>query len=100
MQLASRIERRLPARIGEVVDEVQGLLDRLEREVHKASASTRREATRLLREASRALGKLEGQAEARGRRLASHYVEEASRLVEKLRKTIAAPATRRSKRKA
>jgi hypothetical protein len=94
----ARIEREIPRRVGEYVDEMQSLLDRLERKIQKAGTRVTKEATYLLRQASRQLGKIEGQAEARGREIASHYGEEASQLLDRLRKAIA-PAPRRGSRR-
>src|SRR5688500_8554046 len=92
MTLASRLERELPRRVGEYVNEVQGLLDRLEREFKRASVRTRTQATRLLRQASRQLGSIEQRGQSNWMRLLSRYREEAARMLRALEGAIAPTA--------
>lgn len=92
MTLASRLERELPRRVGEYVNEVQALLDRLEREFQRASQRTRLQATRLLRQASRQLGSIEERGQSNWMRLLSRYREEAARMLRALEGAIAPSA--------
>jgi hypothetical protein len=96
-KLASRLERELPRRVGAYVNEVQLLLDRLEREIQRASRRTRAEATRLLRQASRQLGIVE-RGQSNWARLVSRYREEAARVLRTLEGAIAPRGAMRASR--
>jgi hypothetical protein len=78
------------------VGEVQRLLDRLEREITRASERTRFEATRLLRQASKQLGTIEQRGQSNWARLAARYRNEAARLLSAIQEAIA-PASARSR---
>jgi hypothetical protein len=93
--LAARLERELPRRVGEYVTEVQGLLDRLEREFQRASLRTRAQATRLLRQASRQLGTIE-RGQSNWARLVGRYRGEAARVLRALETAIAPAAPRKA----
>jgi len=99
-RLASRLERELPTRVSEYVNEVQALLDRLEREFQRASERTRAQASRLLRQASRQLGSIEERGQSNWARLVGRYRDEAARVLRALQTAIA-PSTpaKRSRRR-
>jgi hypothetical protein len=86
--IASRLERELPRRVGAYVNEVQRLLDRLEREIQRASRRTRAEATRLLRQARSQLGIVE-RGQSNWASLVARYREEAARVLRTLEGAIA-----------
>src|SRR5262245_9375256 len=88
-RLASRLERELPSRVSEYVNEVQALLDRLEREFQRASERTRIQAARLLRQASRQLGSIEERGQSNWARLVGRYRDEAARVLRALQEAIA-----------
>ena len=71
----ARIEQELPPNLREFSRQVRRGLSDLEKEVARAQANPRREATRLLREASHTLGRLEAEGERRFRKLAGPEIE-------------------------
>jgi hypothetical protein len=68
----------------------------LERELSRAQANPRREAARLLREASHALGRLEAEGGRRWRQLAGPARQRALRLLRRLEGALAKPARARA----
>ena len=64
-------------------------------EIGRAQANPRREATRLLREASHALGRFEAEGERRWRKLTAPARREAIRLLHRLERALAVPKRRR-----
>ena len=72
-------------------------LTELEHEIGRAQANPRREATRLLREASHALGRFEAEGERRWRKLTAPTRREAIRLLHRLERALATPKRRRSR---
>jgi hypothetical protein len=95
----ARLEGQLPPTLREFAQELRRRLDRLEGDLAKARLEARRQAARLLREASQQLGRLEVGGEAGWRRLGAAYQKELVALLRRLEKTLAPPA-RRSARKA
>jgi hypothetical protein len=89
----ARIEAELPASLRDYVGQVEGQLNRLEKRIEKAGASARKQATRLLREASKQVGSLEARGEAAWSRLTAPYRKEAVTLLDRLEAAIAPPAT-------
>lgn len=95
-----RLERlELPPTLREYVRQVGSRLDRLERELTRASVDVRRRAARLLREASHQLGRLEAEGEAGWRRLATPYRRQLVDLLRRLEKALAPQARRTTRRK-
>jgi hypothetical protein len=96
----ARIEAELPASLRDYVKQVEGQLNRLEKRIEKAGASARKQATRLLRDASKQVGSLEARGEAAWGRLTAPYRKEAVSLLDRLEAAIepAAPAKPRRKR--
>jgi ElaB/YqjD/DUF883 family membrane-anchored ribosome-binding protein len=97
---AARSKVNLPHSIAEYVDEVQAMLDNLEREMAKAGTRTQREASRLMREASRQLGRVEKRGEELWREWTGRTRDEAVRLIDNLRGAIAPPAARKTRKRA
>ena len=96
----ARIEAELPTSLRDYVKQVEGQLNRLEKRIEKAGASARKQATRLLREASKQVGSLEARGEAAWSRLTAPYRKEAVTLLDRLEAAIepASPAKPRRKR--
>jgi hypothetical protein len=92
-----RLERDLPPNLRDFSRRVRAGLSRLERDIEKAQARTRREAARLLREASHALGRFEAEGERRWRKLTAPARREAIRLLHRLERVISVPKRRRSR---
>jgi hypothetical protein len=91
----------LPPTLRAYASQVRKRLDLLERELTRAQVDVRRQAARMLREASHQLGKLEAEGEAGWRRLAAPYRSDLIALLRRLEKALAPPAARkRSARKA
>jgi hypothetical protein len=76
---------------------VRRSLNGLEKEIAKARANPRRQAARLLREASHALGRIEAEGERRWRKLAAPARREALRLLRRLESSLAAPRRRKAR---
>ena len=85
----------LPPTLRAYASEVRKRLDALERELARAQVDVRRQAARVLREASQQLGKLEAEGEAGWRRLAAPYRKELVTLLRRLEKALAPPAPRK-----
>jgi len=96
----ARLEQDLPDNLKDFSRRVRRGLAELEREIERAQANPRREAARLLREASHALGRLEADGERRWRKLAGPARREALRLLHRLEGVLAAPKRRKARRKA
>jgi hypothetical protein len=90
-----RLERDLPPNLRDFSRRVRAGLTELEREVGRAQANPRREATRLLREASHALGRFEAEGERRWRKLTAPARREAIRLLHRLERALNTPKRRR-----
>jgi hypothetical protein len=100
--LADRLasfERELPPTLRDYAAQVRRRLDRLERELARAQAGVRRQAARLLREASHQLGRLEVRGEAGWRRLAAPYRRQLLDLLRRLERAVK-PRAARSRPKA
>ena len=95
----SRLQGQLPATLREYAAELRKRLDRLERDITKARLEARRQAARLLREASHQLGRLEVAGEAGWRKLGASYQKELVALLKRLEKALAPPAARKPARK-
>lgn len=81
----------LPPTLRDYAKQVQRRLDRLERDLARTRADVRRRATRLLREASHQLGRLEARGEAGWRRLTAPYRRQLLDLLKRLEKVLAPP---------
>jgi hypothetical protein len=90
----SRLE--LPPTLKAYQQRVQKQLALLEKEIDRAQTEARRQAARLLRNASRELGRLEAHGEQGWRKLAGDAQKQALRLLAQLEKAIE-PAARRKK---
>ena len=90
-----RLERELPPNLRDFSRRVRAGLLELEREVGRTQANPRREAARLLREASHALGRFEAEGERRWRKLTVPARREAIRLLQRLERALAVPKRRR-----
>lgn len=93
-QALGRIE--LPPTLRDYVQRVEKRLDRLERDVTRAQLDARRRAARLLREASRQLGRLEVRGEAGWRRLTTPYRRQLVDLLRRLEKAVSPPSQRKT----
>jgi len=91
----ARLEERVPARFGDYVSQMQGRLDRLEKQISAAQTTAMKRATHLLKDASRQLGRLEERGEKGWRRLSMRYRREAVKLLRRIEDAIAPPPTRR-----
>jgi hypothetical protein len=96
----ARLEQELPANLKDFSRRVRKGLAGLEKEIARAKANPRREAARLLRETSHALGGLEAEGERRWRKLAGPARREALRLLHRLESALAAPKRKKATRKA
>jgi hypothetical protein len=96
----ARLEQELPPNLRAYSRRVRRGLSGLEKEIAKAQANPRREAARLLREASHALGRLEAEGERRWRKLAAPARREALRVLHRLEGALAAPKRRKTARRA
>lgn len=79
----------LPPTLRAYQQQVQKRLEKLEKEIARAQTEARRQAARLLRNASRELGRLEAGGEQGWRRLAKDAQKQALRLLAQLEKAIA-----------
>lgn len=95
MTALDRLQGQLPPTLRQFANELRKRLDGLEREVVRAQIAARRRAARLLRDASRQLGRLEVQGEAGWRRLGAAYQRELVAMLSRLEKTLAPGAGRR-----
>jgi hypothetical protein len=93
----ARFEQDLPPNLRDFSRRVRASLSELERNVVKAQARTRRQAARLLREASHALGRFEAEGERRWRKLATPARREAQRLLHRLDRAVRTPKRRRAR---
>ena len=94
-------ERGLPPNLRDYAKDVRKLLARLERDIERARANTRRQAAALLREASYRLGELEARGEAAWQRLTRRYRDDAIELLRRLERAVAgSPARKGARRKA
>ena len=95
----ARLEKQLPKRLAEYVSQAQRRIDRLERDVEKAAGRTRKEAVRLIREASHYLGKIEARGEKSWGKLTAPYRKDAVKLLQRLEKAIEVKKPKARKRK-
>ena len=95
----ARLEQELPTNLKEFSRRVRKGLAGLEGEIQRAQANPRREAARLLREASHALGRFEAEGERRWRKLTAPARREALRLLHRIEGALAAPKRRKTARK-
>lgn len=93
----ARIESNLPRTLREYSRSVQRELTRIERDVEKVTATTRKKGIKLLREASHELGRLEQQGEKAWQRLSTPYRRQAVTLLKQLEKAVAPPKATRKK---
>jgi colicin import membrane protein len=93
----ARIESSLPKTLREYSRSVQRELARIERDVEKVTATTRKKGIKLLREASHELGRLEQQGEKAWKRLSTPYRRRAVTLLKQLEKAVAPPTAARKK---
>ena len=85
----------LPPTLQAYSKQVQKRLAALEKEIERARTEARRRAARLLRNASRELGRLEAGGEQGWRKLAGDAQKQALRLLAQLEKAIAPPTPRK-----
>jgi hypothetical protein len=90
----------LPRNLQDFRKRIETQLNALERDAARARTETRRRAARLIREASRQLGRLEAKGESGWRQLAESYRKELVRLLERIERALAPKATTRTVRKA
>ena len=96
---ARRRDDKLPASLREYTRELRSLISQLEKQLGKARAHVRRDAARLIRNATYRLGELEACGEAAWQRLTKPYREDAVRLLTRLERAVAAtPAANTSRR--
>jgi hypothetical protein len=93
----ARLEKELPKTLREYSRNVRKELTRIERDVEKVTAVTRKRGIKLFREASYELGSLEQQGEKAWQRLTTPYRRKAVSLLQQLEKAVAPPARRRKK---
>ena len=98
---ARRALRRLelPRNLQEFRKRIETQLNALERDTARARTETRRRAARLIREASRQLGRLEAKGETGWRQLAESYRKELVRLLERIERALAPKGAARAARK-
>ena len=93
----ARLEEELPKTLREYSRKVRKELTRIERDVEKVTAATRKRGIKLFREGSYELGRLEHQGEKAWQRLTTPYRRKAVSLLKQLEKSVAPPARRRKK---
>jgi len=93
----ARLDRELPKTLREYSSSVRKELTRIERDVEKVTATTRKRGIKLFREASYELGRLEQQGEKAWARLTNPYRRRAVALLRQLEKAVAPPAKARKK---
>lgn len=91
------LEEDLPRTLREYSRKAQKELTRIERDIEKVTATTRRRGVKLLREASHELGRLEQQGEKAWRDLSVPYRKRAVKMLQKLEKAVAPPSRTRKK---
>lgn len=96
----ARARFELPPTLQAYSKQVQKGLAALEKEIERARTEARRRAARLLRNASRELGRLEAGGEQGWRKLAGDAQKQALRLLARLEKAIAPPAPRKKAKRA
>jgi hypothetical protein len=89
----------LPRNLQEFRKRIEAQLNALERDTARARTETRRRAARLIREASRQLGRLEAKGETGWRQLAESYRKELVRLLERIERALAPKGASRTVRK-
>jgi hypothetical protein len=95
-----RIESELPPTLAQFSRDVRSRLGRLEKEIVAAEARTRRNLTRLLRDASHQLGRIEAQGQRRWRKLTTQARRDAVRTLRRLEKAVAPPKRKAGRKKA
>lgn len=96
----ARFEGELPKTLREYSRNVRKELTRIERDVEKVTAATRKRGIKLFREASYELGKLEQQGEKAWTRLTNPYRRKAVSLLKQLEKAVAPAGKKATKKKA
>jgi hypothetical protein len=86
----TRVQVELPATLQEFADLVRSRLGKLERAVEKAEVRYRREAARVLRQASHQLGRFEAEGERRWKKLTTQARREALAVLRRMEKALAA----------
>lgn len=84
-----RLEQELPPTLRDFSKRVTHMLGKLEKDLTRAGEGYRRQAARLLRDASRQLGRFEAKGEQGWRKLAGQARTQALHLVQQLEKAIA-----------
>ncbi len=84
----ARLETELPRNLRDYLRELRRLLDTLEREIQRMQATTRSQATRLLRDASHQFGAVEALGQRAWQRVTNPYRREAVQLLKRLEKVI------------
>ena len=95
----ARIEPDLPPSLRDYSRQVRRGLTQLEGQVERAESRTRRQITRLVREASHTLGRLEAQGERRWRKLSGQARREVLRQLRRLEKAIEGPRKKKATRR-
>lgn len=95
----ARIEPDLPPTLRDYSKDVRKQLTKLEKDVASAQASASKRGTKLIREASEMLGRLEERGERQWRKLSAPYRRDAVKLLEQMQKAIAPPKKKKSRRK-
>ncbi len=95
----ARIEPDLPPTLRDYSKDVRKQLTKLEKEVASAQASASKRGTKLIREASEMLGRLEERGERQWRKLSAPYLRDAVKLLGQIQKAIAPPKKKKSRRK-
>lgn len=98
-QAFDRLQQELPPTLAGYVKQVGGRLDRLEQQIQNARDETRRRWTRLLRDASRELGKLEVRGEREWEKRSLKLRRDAVALLKRLEKAIEPPQARTTRKK-
>jgi hypothetical protein len=91
-QALARLEADL--RLGEFQRRVRGGLARLERQIQSAQQDARKRGTRLLRDVSHQLGRIEAEGEKRWRKQTARARQEALKVLRKLEKALGPPPKR------
>ena len=95
-----RLEKELPTTLKEFSQNTRRNLNRLERQIASSQRGVRRRWTRLLRDASHSLGKIEAEGQKRWRQQSTKARKDTAALLRRLEKAVEPPKPKRRARRA
>ncbi len=94
---AARLQAELPKSLRDYTKQVRKQLNAIEKDVEKARAQASRRGTKLLREASEYVGKLEARGEKQWKKTTDPYRRDAVKWLKKLERAVAPKPARKKK---